>query len=162
MVYLHDNEFHKNLIIPKDFKARILKVASQKLEDLLKIEDECKKDIDRAIYLKNIIDAADFNHEKLVVIKIKTSHSDWYKDAGMLYAPSSYLTLVPQSVKKEALELQNIRRKHQNDPNFDFPKTSYKTIQLRTADHVNDDTLITNSNLNLDNIMKNGIFPSQI
>ena len=156
------NDFHKHLLIPDYFKKQILNQATKKLEEVLKIENDCNKDTMRAIHLKNIINAADFKHEKLVPIKLKTSHSAWYKGAGILHDPSSYVTLVPQSVKAEALELQSLRRKHQNDPNFDFFKTSYKTIQLRIADHVNNDTFMTNSDLNLDDIMKNGIMPSQL
>lgn len=73
----------------------------------------------------------------MTVIKEKSSHSNWYQNDGDLYAPSLYLTLVPSSVAEEAKELQNIRRKHQEDPEFDFFKTSYKTKEIRVADHEN-------------------------
>lgn len=124
------------------------------------MESECKEDMARALELKKIVDSAfkpgdegfeDFNildRDKefddsmvpgFVTIKIKESHSKWYKSFyGKLHYPSLYHTMVPKSVAKEAVELQNIRRKHQGDPNFDFFATDYKKKIVREADHDND------------------------
>lgn len=73
----------------------------------------------------------------LAVIKVKTSHSNWYnRGEGELHSPSEYLT----SVAKEAKELQAIRKKHQDDSSFDFSITSYKCREIRVADHDNQDS----------------------
>lgn len=123
-----------------DDEIKVIKpIAEQKLADLLALEAQTEADTKRALELAKIINAVnwdDLSDNDLAVIKIKTSHSDWYKsDSGELHTPSEYLTLVPLSVVKEAKELQAIRRKHQNDSTFDFLKTSYYTREVRIADH---------------------------
>lgn len=72
-----------------------------------------------------------------VTIKTKTSHSAWYQGAGEINSASTYHTQVPAAVEQEARELQAIRRKHQNDRDFDFWSTSYSTRIVREADHQN-------------------------
>lgn len=72
-----------------------------------------------------------------VTIKTKTSHSNWYQGAGELNSPSVYHTQVPAAVEKEAQELQDIRRKHQNDINFNFMESDYPKRIIREADHQN-------------------------
>lgn len=72
-----------------------------------------------------------------VTIKTKTSHSNWYQGAGELNSPSLYHTQVPAAVEQEARELQAIRRKHQNDFEFDFFRTAYAKRIIREADHQN-------------------------
>lgn len=114
--------------------------AEKTLEEQLKVESECKKDMARAIKLKSIVDEAVVdadNETKWVTIKEKTSHSNWYQHGGQLNTPSLYLYQVPKSVKNEALELQMIRSKHTNDVNFDFGKTAYNFRKIRIADHDN-------------------------
>lgn len=123
--------------MPESFKQRIFSKATELLEERLDICSDRQADTFRALKLKDIINKADFNHGKLVVIKVKNSHSKWYSH-NPEYAPSVYLTLVPKTVENEALELQKIRKKHQDDPKFDLKKTSYRTKELRCADH-NDD-----------------------
>lgn len=70
-----------------------------------------------------------------VTIKTKTSHSNWYQGAGELHSPSLYHTQVPVAVEKEARELQDIRRKHQNDLSFNFMESDYPKRIIREADH---------------------------
>ena len=132
--------------------------AEELLQKQLKIESECKADMEKAIRLKKIVDSAfkdgdespmffdtiidgDFDDSvvpNFVTIKVKTSHSKWYQGAGALNAPSNYFVMVPQQVEKQAKELQAIRKKHQNDENFDFIATDYKKKIVRVADHIND------------------------
>jgi len=102
------------------------------------------KDTARALELKSIVDNANWENiqdKDLAVIKTKMSHSKWYSNGeGQLHGLSEYLTVVPVSVAKEAVELQKIRRKHQDDPKFDFWRTSYKCREIRVADHDNQDS----------------------
>ena len=88
----------------------------------------------------DIIDKGGFYDAKTpgwVTIKIKTSHSAWYQGAGELNSASTYHTQVPTAIEKEARELQAIRRKHQNDQEFDFLGTDYAKRVVREADHQN-------------------------
>ena len=110
--------------------------AEKMLADQLKVQSETAADMERALELKAIVDAADFNGE-MVTIKTKTSHSKWYQNDDVFNRPSQYLTQVPVAVEDEARELQDIRRKHQNNDLFDFNATAYKTIEIREADHDN-------------------------
>lgn len=84
----------------------------------------------------------DFDPEKHTpgwsVIKIKISHSRWYKGAGSLNAPTKYFYEVPTEVKDIALKLQGIRKKYQNVPGFDFNSCDYPKRIIRVADHDND------------------------
>lgn len=110
----------------------------------------------RGKYLKEIINNADFENGKLVLIKTKASHSKWYQSyGGELNTPSLYLTLVPKSVEKEAKELQSIRKKHQNDRKFDFYETDYQKVILRCADHGFADVNVNSDEV--EKIMQNGI-----
>ena len=88
----------------------------------------------------DIIDKGSFYDAKTpgwVTIKTKTSHSNWYQGAGELNSPSLYHTQVPVAIEQEARELQEIRRKHQNDPKFNFLGTDYGKRIVREADHQN-------------------------
>ncbi len=88
----------------------------------------------------NIIDQGYFDDSKTpgwVTIKTKTSHSSWYDLGGELNSTSVYHTQVPIAVEQEALELQAIRRKHQNDTKFNFWGTDYAKRIVREADHPN-------------------------
>lgn len=88
----------------------------------------------------DVINKGSFYDDKTpgwVTIKTKTSHSSWYQGAGEMHAPSLYHTQVPTAVKREALELQSIRRKHQNDREFNFFETDYAKRIIREADHLN-------------------------
>lgn len=112
--------------------------AEKQLAEMLEIEKSTDADTKKALKLAKIVNKADWNNlneKDLAVIKVKDSHSKWYKHN--LGTPSTYLTLVPASVAKETIELQQIRRKHQNDPTFDFAKTNYKAKIIRVADHSN-------------------------
>ena len=122
--------------IKNEDEERIFTKAELMLSDQLKIESETENDMKRALELKDIVDSADFNSE-LVTIKTKTSHSNWYQNDDVYNTPSLYLTQVPALVKDEALELQELRKKHQGDSNFDFNTTAYKTVEVRIADHDN-------------------------
>lgn len=106
-------------------------------------ERDRDKDTARALELKAIVDNANWENiqnKNLAVIKVKDSHSKWYSNViGEMHVPSEYLTVVPVSVAKEAIELQKIRRKHQGDPKFNFWETSYKCREIRVADHDNQD-----------------------
>lgn len=72
-----------------------------------------------------------------VTIKSKTSHSNWYQGNGFANRPSEYHYQVPVEVEKEALELQGLRKKHQNDMTFDFYACDYPRRTVRVADHDN-------------------------
>lgn len=124
-----DKNYHNLTAIP-DLKNEV----ESKLQSILKIEAETQKDMDRALELKAIIDSADFDGE-LVSIKHKVSKSKWYDHEGIGNMRSRYDVCVPAIVENEALELQAIRKKHQDNDNFDFYATSYKTIEVREADH---------------------------
>lgn len=120
------------------------------------IKADREADMARAIELKKIVDGSfklgdeapmdydtldgDFDDSMVpgfVTIKIKTSHSLWYQNAGSLNSASQYYTMVPKTVEKEARELQVIRHKHQYDDKFDFCATDYKKKIVRVADHDN-------------------------
>lgn len=119
-----------------NYSAKLAPFAEAKLASQLKIEEDTQKDIVKGIALAKIINEADFN-QPLTCIKEKTSHSKWYENEGQEHQPSIYKTMVPKSVKKEALELQRLRKKHKGNTSFDFVKTSYKTVTVREADHDN-------------------------
>ena len=126
-------------------EAEVFKnAAEEKLAAMLKLEYETKADTKRALKLVKIVNSANWDNiqnKGLAVIKVKTSHSNWYNGGeGELHSPSEYLTVVPVSVAKEAKELQAIRKKHQDDPSFDFNSTSYKCREIRVADHNNQDS----------------------
>lgn len=116
--------------MPESFKQRIFSKATELLEERLDTCSNRQADTFRALQLKDIINKADFNHGKLVVIKVKNSHSKWYSH-NPEYAPSVYLTLVPKTVENEALELQQIRKKHQDDPKFDFKKNKLSDKRIK-------------------------------
>lgn len=71
------------------------------------------------------------------VIKAKTSNSSFY-DNNELYSRSIYRYYVPKEVFKEAKELYNIRKANEGNDNFDFYKTAYTSIVIRSADHPHD------------------------
>ena len=126
-------------------EAEVFKnAAEKKLATMLKLESETNADTKRALDLVEIVNSANWDNiqnKDLAVIKVKNSHSSWYNGGeGELHSPSEYLTVVPDSVVKEAKELQAIRRKHQNDATFDFSNTSYKCREIRVADHNNQDS----------------------
>ena len=123
-------------------EAEVFKnAAEEKLAAMLKLESETKADTKRALELAKIVNSANWDNiqnKDLAVIKVKDSHSKWYSNGvGEMHIPSEYLTVVPVSVAKE---LQDIRRKHQNDSTFDFTKTAYKSREIRVADHNNQDS----------------------
>lgn len=71
-----------------------------------------------------------------VTIKSKRSHSKWYQGyQGFGHCPSSYYYQVPACIEKEARELQEIRKKHQNDNTFNFGLCDYPKRVVREADH---------------------------
>lgn len=130
--------------------------AERKLQERLELKKQTKIDLPRAIELAKVVDKAfkdkmsdlfmeydyveegDFDDSKTpgwVTIKVKTSHSNWYKDVDN--APSTYYYQVPVDVEKEARELQEIRRKHQDDNTFSFLKCDYYKREVRVADHLN-------------------------
>ena len=139
--------------------AIINEEAERKLAELLDVESQRKADEKRAKELAHKInhyfEANSLNQGEVewdevaqgtfddaktpgwVTIKAKTSHSNWYQGAGELNSPSLYHTQVPASVEQEARELQAIRRKHQNDFEFDFLGTDYAKRIIREADHDN-------------------------
>lgn len=126
-------------------EAEVFKnAAEEKLAAMLKLESETKADTKRALELAKIVNSANWDNiqnKDLAVIKVKDSHSKWYSNGvGEMHIPSEYLTVVPVSVAKEAKKLQDIRRKHQNDSTFDFTKTTYKSHEIRVADHNNQDS----------------------
>lgn len=88
----------------------------------------------------NYIEEGEFDDTKTpgwVTIKSKTSHSNWYQNGGFANRPSEYRYQVPVEVEKEALELQGLRKKHQNDTTFDFYACDYPRRTVRVADHDN-------------------------
>lgn len=139
------------------------KEAERLLEKRIQLKSEAKEDEKRAVELANIIIKAyedienkdpesvysiDWNYiekERMfddsltpgwVTIKIKTSHSKWYSSyEGFGHAPSTYYYQVPKCVEKEARELQEIRKKHQNDNTFNFGICEYPKRVVREADH---------------------------
>lgn len=133
--------------------------AERKLAEELQIESQREADEDQAKNLATIINRyfenneldqgeiewdviqeGDFEDAKTpgwVTIKTKTSRSSWYQGAGELNSPSLYHTQVPIAVEQEARELQAIRRKHQNDYEFNFVGTGYYKRIIREADHQN-------------------------
>lgn len=115
---------------------RIYAKAESMLAEQLKVQSETATDMERALELKAIVDAADFNG-KMVTIKTKNSHSKWYQHGGEGHMVSFYHTQVPVAVEDEARELQALRKKHQGDSSFDFYATAYKTVEVRIADHDN-------------------------
>lgn len=141
--------------IPATDRDRLINKAEAKLADLLALEDETETDMTRAISLAQKVNQAareldfapvlevncgdDFqaDDDAMVTIKERTSRASWYQGAGFGHSRSRYLTRVPRNVEHEARELQAIRRKHQNDPTFDFWKTGYDTQEVRIADHFN-------------------------
>lgn len=126
----------KNL--SKAEKIIFQKDAEKQLAFMLELEKSTKIDTEKALKLVQIINSANWNNlddKDLAVIKVKNSHSKRYQKHSS--EPSTYLTLVPVSVAKEAIELQQIRRKHQNDSTFDFFKTSCNVKIVRVADHPN-------------------------
>lgn len=118
---------------------KVDELAEKLLRQQLEMEADTENDMVRAEKLARIINSANFN-SRMTVIKEKTSHSKWYK-GNLLNSPSTYLTLVPSSVAKEAKQLQLIRKKHQNNPKFDFSKTEYNKKVIRVADHDNNNSV---------------------
>lgn len=117
-------------------QERIFEKAESKMRQQIAVKADTEKDMQRAIELAVIINCADFNGE-MVTIKSKNSHSKWYQHGGEGHMVSFYHTQVPVAVEAEARELQDIRRKHQNNDLFDFNATAYKTVEVREADHDN-------------------------
>lgn len=71
------------------------------------------------------------------LIKTKTSNSSFYNN-NELYSRSIYFYYVPKEVFEEAKELYNIRKANEGNDNFDFYKTAYTSIVIRSADHPHD------------------------
>lgn len=128
--------------------AKELEIESQREADekrakelVYKINDYFEPNaLDRDEIKWDVIHDGDFDDAKTpgwVTIKTKTSHSSWYQGAGELHRPSLYHTQVPIAVEQEARELQAIRRKHQNDPKFNFLGTDYAKRIVRESDHPN-------------------------
>lgn len=117
-------------------QERIFEKAESEMRQQIAVKADTEKDMQRAMELAVIINCADFNGE-MVTIKTKNSHSKWYQHGGEGHMVSFYHTQVPVAVEAEARELQDIRRKHQNNDLFDFNATAYKVIEVREADHDN-------------------------
>jgi len=150
--FTNTGKVSKSEFSKKNYKEKFIKfikpIAERKFaEEIAKekmLDHDRDKDTARALELKAIVDNANWENiqdKDLAVIKTKMSHSKWYSNGeGQLHSLSEYLTVVPVSVAKEAIELQKIRRKHQDDPKFDFWRTSYKCREIRVADHDNQDS----------------------
>ena len=150
--FTNTGKVSKSEFSEKNYKEKFIKfikpIAERKFaEEIAKekmLDHDRDKDTARALELKAIVDNANWENiqdKDLAVIKTKMSHSKWYSNGeGQLHSLSEYLTVVPVSVAKEAIELQKIRRKHQDDPKFDFWRTSYKCREIRVADHDNQDS----------------------
>ncbi|WP_294760533.1 hypothetical protein [uncultured Lactobacillus sp.] len=150
--FTNTGKVSKSEFSKKRYKERFINfvkpIAERKFaEEIAKekmLDHDRDKDTARALELKAIVDNANWENiqdKDLAVIKTKMSHSKWYSNGeGQLHSLSEYLTVVPVSVAKEAIELQKIRRKHQDDPKFDFWRTSYKCREIRVADHDNQDS----------------------
>lgn len=124
-----------------DYTPELAILAEKKLQEVLQAEKEIAVQLPidqaRANELAEIVNAADFDGE-LTIAKSKYSHSKWYNSqSGQGNMPSYYEMLVPVSVIKEVRELQAIRRKYQNNADFNFYKCNYKTVTNRYADHDN-------------------------
>lgn len=126
-----DSNYHLIATMP-ELKER----AEVEIAKYIELVAQTENDMKRALELKEIIANADSSGE-LSVIKHRVSKSKWYEGNGIGNMRSRYNTCVPASVKKEALELQAIRKKHQGNEQFDFVATSYQTIEVREADHDN-------------------------
>lgn len=149
--FTNTGKVSKSEFSKKNYKERFIQfvkpIAERKFaKEIAKekmLERDRDKDTARALELKAIVDNANWENiqdKDLAVIKTKMSHSKWYSNGeGQLHSLSEYLTVVPVSVAKEAIELQKIRRKHQDDPKFDFWRTSYRCSEIRVADHENSD-----------------------
>lgn len=128
--------FESSTKLSVEDQERIFEKAESEMRQQIAIKADTEKDMQRAMELAVIINCADFNGE-LVTIKTKSSHSKWYQHGGEGHMVSFYHTQVPVAVEAEARELQDIRRKHQNNDLFDFNETAYKTVEVREADHDN-------------------------
>lgn len=128
--------FGANSKLSAEDQERIFEKAESEIRQQIAIKADTEKDMKRAIELAAIVNGADFSG-KMVTIKTKNSHSKWYQHGGEGHMVSFYHTQVPATVEAEARELQDIRRKHQDDDSFDFEATSYATIEVREADHDN-------------------------
>lgn len=128
--------FGANSKLSVEDQERIFEKAESEMRQQIAIKADTEKDMQRAIELANIVNNADFSGE-MVTIKTKNSHSKWYQHGGEGHMVSFYYTQVPLAVEAEARELQALRKKHQDDDSFDFNATSYKTVEVREADHDN-------------------------
>ena len=134
------------------------KEAERKLQEHLVLKAQTEVDLPKAIELAKVVNTAfkakncspfmeynyleegDFSDSKTpgwVTIKIKTSHSGWCYDDGVLNSLSTYYYQVPTEVEKEAKELQAIRRKHKGDNTFSFWQCDYYRREVRVADNPN-------------------------
>lgn len=116
---------HENEIVNQE--------AERLLAERLRIKSETPKDMERAMYLREIISDAynkmpdrnvnvhwdimkeskeftDAETPGWTTIKTKTSHSNWYENEGIGHARSIYHIQVPTSVIEEAKELYKIRK----------------------------------------------------
>lgn len=128
--------FDANSKLSVEDQERIFEKAESEMRQQIAIKADTEKDMQRAMELAVIVNSADFNTE-MVTIKTKNSHSKWYQHGGEGHMVSFYYTQVPLAVEAEARELQDIRRKHQDDDSFDFNATAYRTVEVREADHDN-------------------------
>lgn len=128
--------FGANSKLSVEDQEHIFEKAESEMRQQIAIKADTEKDMQRAIELAVIVNSADFNTE-MVTIKTKNSHSKWYQHGGEGHMVSFYYTQVPVAVEAEARELQDIRRKHQDDDSFDFNATAYRTVEVREADHDN-------------------------
>lgn len=128
--------FESSTKLSVEDQERIFEKAESEMRQQIAVKADTEKDMQRAMELAVIINCADFNGE-MVTIKTKNSHSKWYQHGGEGHMVSFYHTQVPVAVEAEARELQDIRRKHQNNDLFDFNATTYKIIEVREADHDN-------------------------
>lgn len=116
--------------------------AAQLFNELDKLRVALPKNQERANKLAEIVNNAqgwdnDLYDGHWTVVKEKYSTSKWYNRPDVISQRSQYLYLVPACVGEEGKELVSIRRKYQNNPNFNFWACDHYKIELRVADHDN-------------------------
>lgn len=116
--------------------------GAQLFNELEKLCVELPKNQERANKLAQIVNSAqgwddDLYDGHWAIVKEKYSTSKWYNRPDVINQRSQYLYLVPACVGEEGKELVSIRRKYQNNPNFNFWSSDHYKIELRVADHDN-------------------------
>lgn len=116
--------------------------AAQLFEEIETLQRDLSINQERANKLAELVNNANGWDDDLydghwTIVKEKYSTSKWYNRPDVISQRSQYLYLVPASVGKEGKELVSIRRKYQNNPNFNFWSSDHYKIELRVADHDN-------------------------